>query len=350
MREIVRSGRRENFYVTDNSFIDHYARELQPTDIAVYHALERYMNYHTRSTWVGTAKIAEVLNISQRTVQRSLNTLADRKLIRIVRTPTMTTYFVMPVPPRAKAVAAPLFEAIEDEVLAGMHDATDACATPASHPASSASRGATLTSRYATRESRTGDTTDAAYKEEQNLLNDTLLNNTFDHEESFVKECSERVIKIFKLHSSRITAVKAAVKAEVDHLEVPLDADAVVHRIVTAANQDKRRGIPTEKFFDNLLARICAQDIIAALDLPATNALASTVAESVKAEAKYVGLSMEEVAARIRVAASEDRNKGLHIDKFYFENMKWRSGNGRSKQSSQDRLRQELDILHSHSS
>ena len=44
MREIVRSGRRENYYVTDNSFIDHYAREMQPVDIAVYHALERYAN------------------------------------------------------------------------------------------------------------------------------------------------------------------------------------------------------------------------------------------------------------------------------------------------------------------
>src|ERR1700733_4069986 len=100
MRETVRSGRRENFYITDNSFIDHYARKLQPTDIAVYHALERYMNCQTRSTWVGTARIAEVLNVSQRTVQRSLKTLEDLKLVRILRTPTLTTYFIVPVPPR----------------------------------------------------------------------------------------------------------------------------------------------------------------------------------------------------------------------------------------------------------
>jgi len=115
MREIVRSGRRENYYVTDNSFIDHYAREMQPVDIAVYHALERYANCHTRSTWVGTAKIAEVLNVSQRTVQRSLKVLEDHKLIRIVQTSTLKMYFIVPVPPRAKMAAIPLFDRIEEE-------------------------------------------------------------------------------------------------------------------------------------------------------------------------------------------------------------------------------------------
>ena len=60
--------------------------------IAVYHVLERHMNFETKSTWVGTAKVAELLNTSQRTVQRTLNLLQDLKLIRIIRTATMTTY------------------------------------------------------------------------------------------------------------------------------------------------------------------------------------------------------------------------------------------------------------------
>src|SRR5450432_1453908 len=32
MREAIRSGRRENYYATDNSFIDHYAKEMQHVD------------------------------------------------------------------------------------------------------------------------------------------------------------------------------------------------------------------------------------------------------------------------------------------------------------------------------
>ena len=108
IRETVRSGRRENFYITDNSFIDHYARELQPTDIAVYHALERYADWRKeRSTYVGTATVAKVLNVSQRTVQRSLKALEGLKLIRIVQTDTTKTYFIVPVPARTKASATP---------------------------------------------------------------------------------------------------------------------------------------------------------------------------------------------------------------------------------------------------
>ncbi|MGB9489375.1 MAG: helix-turn-helix domain-containing protein, partial [Terriglobales bacterium] len=102
MREAVRSGRRANFYITENSFIDHYAREVGPVGIAVYHVLERHMNCETRSTWIGTAKMADLLNLSQRTIQRTLKTLEDLKLIRILRTEKLTTYVIVPVPPRAK--------------------------------------------------------------------------------------------------------------------------------------------------------------------------------------------------------------------------------------------------------
>ena len=173
-REAIRSGRRENFYATDNSFIDHYAREMQPTDIAVYHALERYMDWHKRSTWVGTAKIAEVLSLSQRTVQRSLRVLEDLKLIRIVRTSTMTTYFIMPVPPKGKSAATPLFDAIEEEDLVN-DDMYVAVTTSPSRAASSLSRNASMVSRH-------DDACDALYKEERELLNETQKLNFSNQE------------------------------------------------------------------------------------------------------------------------------------------------------------------------
>src|SRR5271165_5854112 len=115
MREIVRSGRKANFYITENSFIDDYAREVGLGGIAVYHVLERYSNCETRSTWIGTAKMAKLLDLSQRSIQRHLKKLDDLRLIRIVRTETLTTYFVVPVPPRQKSTATPLFDHALDQ-------------------------------------------------------------------------------------------------------------------------------------------------------------------------------------------------------------------------------------------
>src|SRR5438045_6655909 len=115
MREAVRSGRRANFYMTENSFIDHYAREVKPLGVAVYDVLVRHANCDTRSTYIGTARIANLLGYSQRHVQRALNTLTDLKLIRVLETEDRKTYIVVPVPPRAKAGTTPLFDAVPDE-------------------------------------------------------------------------------------------------------------------------------------------------------------------------------------------------------------------------------------------
>src|SRR5262249_33671891 len=153
------------------AFIDHYARAMQPVDVAVYHALERYANCHTRSTWVGTAKIAEVLNVSQRTVQRSLRALEDLKLIRIVQTSTVKMYYIVPVPPPSKTNSAPLFDAIADSDLAAEADADVAWSSAVSHLPSSVSCIATFPSRASSGLSLSHDTPDDPYKEEQDLLN-----------------------------------------------------------------------------------------------------------------------------------------------------------------------------------
>jgi len=245
MSESVRSGRKANFYITENSFIDNYAREAGPFGIALYHVLERYMNCETRSTWVGTAKMADILSVSQRTVQRHLKTLEDLKLIRILRSETRTIYIVMPVPPRTKAAPTiPLFDAITDEDVIQVGDTSDAWATPVSHKA-------TPVTPTATSVSHTSDTSDAPYKEEQDLFNKT---------------------------------------------------------------NEQRSHAP----------RKSAERIIAMLGLPVTTSNLSMVEAAVVAEATYTGVSLEEAAQLIANAAIEDRNRGMPINKFYFEDVKWR--------------------------
>jgi hypothetical protein len=43
------------------------------------------------------------------------------------------------------------------------------------------------------------------------------------------------------------------------------------------------------------------------------------------ADERYTGQSLQEVANRITQSAMEDRKNGVPINKFYFEDAKWRS-------------------------
>jgi DNA-binding MarR family transcriptional regulator len=262
MKETVRSGRRANFYITDNSFIDNYGREAGPFGIALYHVLERYMNCETRSTWVGTAKMADILNVSQRTVQRHLKTLEDLKLIRILRTETRTIYVVMPVPPRAKTPQTiPLFDAITEEDIFRVGDDSVAWATPESHKATTLSQVPPTVSRFS-------DTSVTPYKEEQNLSN-----KTYEQEPHSPRKSAER--------------------------------------------------------------------IIAMLGLPVTLSNLNMVEAAVVAEVNYTGISVQEAAKLITNAAIEDRNRGITINKFYFEDVKWRQekrSNVRASKAEQRKL------------
>ncbi|HWF92666.1 MAG TPA: hypothetical protein VN684_10310, partial [Terriglobales bacterium] len=62
---------------------------------------------------------------------------------------------------------------------------------------------------------------------------------------------------------------------------------------------------------------------------------------------KYTGLSAEAAGASIAEAASEDRRKGIGIDKFYFEDAKWRS-HGRTGKGQQqfERIKRARDEAH----
>jgi len=332
VRESVRSGRRENFYTTDNSFIDHYARKLQATDIAVYHTLERYANCHTRSTWVGTAKIAEVLNVSQRTVQRSLKALEELKLIRIVQTSTVKMYFVLPVPPRPKAASTPLFDKIEDEEFL-LDDVSVAIATRESESWSRVSPAAPRASSNATAVAHCSDINDGAYKEEQDSLNKTqeqdLFNKGAKPATVNLEKTAQRILDVLGLPGTSMSAAIAAVEAKTRNSN--LSEDGLLQELFTAANHARRRGVEADKFIDDFLAEHSAGQIVEALHLPATNSLVVTVKAAVKAEASYTKRKIEEVQDLITNAAIDDRQRGITIDRFYFENVKWRSNASTSK-------------------
>ena len=182
MREFFRSGRRANFYITENSFIDHYAGDVGTTGVAVYHVLQRHANYETHSTWIGTAKMAKLLNLDQRTIQRTIRKLESLRLIRIIRSENMTTFYIDPVPPRAKTTSTPLFDRIP-EPPTDQGDTDVVSTTPLSRPTTVMSPDTTVPSRHATFMPQVNDTHVAPYKEEQDLPNNTqeqdFLNKTF---------------------------------------------------------------------------------------------------------------------------------------------------------------------------
>jgi hypothetical protein len=323
MRENIRSGRKANFYITENSFIDNYAKAVGPMCAVIYNVLERYMNSETRSTWVGTAKIAEVVGATQRTVQRNLKTLEEFKLIKVLRTASATTYVVLPVPTRPKEATIPLFDAVEDQDVLWQGDTTVAQATHASFATTEQSSNATAGSRV-------GDTDDTPNKEEQNLLNKSI-----EQEKNEIKKSAQRIVNILRLPNTFLSAAAAAVGAKAK--QTNLSMDGIVQRLTTDANLAERKGVSNHKFLEDFLAQTYAQQILDDLSLPLTNSLIATVTAAVKAEAKDIGLPVEEAALRITSAAKEDRLRGMPIDRFYFENVKWRS-NARVSKAEQRKL------------
>ena len=332
MREAVRSGRRANFYITENSFIDHYAREVGTTGVAVYHVLERHANCETRSTWIGTAKMAELLDLDQRTIQRTIKKLESLRLIRIVRSANLTTFYIVPVPPRTRTSSTPLF----DEMLGPVQhedDADVAGTTPMSRDATFLSPNTTSVSQRATPMSQGNDIPVAAYKEEQNLSNKTseqdFFYKTFENTGAEIHEAANRILNILRLQDTFKHAAIAAIELELRESEQSIDA--VVTKVWQKATNADHNHVPRGKFIEDYLGKRLAEIVVDQTNLPHTNNLILTVTAALKAEAKDLGLSLEETAARITTAAGEDRRKGMAIDRFYFENCKWRSNGGVSK-------------------
>lgn len=337
MKEAVRSGRRANFFITENSFIDHYARDVKPLGIAVYHVLERHANYDTRSTWISTKKMAELLGYSQRQIQRTLKTLQDFRLIRILETEDRITYVVDPVPPRSKRATTPLFDHIIDLPSSNGDDDDDAqptpmslFATPQSDTSTRMSYTSTSVSQPASRVSQRSDIHGTAHKEEQDLLNKTqeqdLFNKSFENYDPAIDEAAHRIINTLGLPNRFFDAARSAV--ELQARGTKLSIDEIVQNIWVKAT---RRGRSRESYLEDCLAEILAEQVLAEINLPPTNNLIGIVTAALKVEAKDRELGLEETAALITTSAIEDRRRGIEINRFYFENCKWRSNAGVSK-------------------
>lgn len=148
-------------------------------------------------------------------------------------------------------------------------------------------------------------------------------------------EPAKRILNILGLSEAFLSAATAAV--ETIREETDLSEDGIVRHIVTEANLIRRSGVPNEKFLDDFLARRSAQKMLDTLNLPISKSSITRTAAVVKAEAKDTGLTLQEAAHRIAQAACEDRRRGVRIDMFYFEDVKWRS-NERTGKAEQRKL------------
>jgi len=160
--------------------------------------------------------------------------------------------------------------------------------------------------------------------EKQNSSDSTVEQRQFE-----IKESARRILNIMGLPDTLLAAAIAAVEAEVK--QTKLSMDGVVQRIVTAANLAERRNVSRDEFLEDFLARTCARRILESVNLPINNNFIFRVTAVVKAEAKDTGLSLQDVACRISQAAFEDRRKGMKVDIFYFEDVRWRSSAGANK-------------------
>lgn len=77
----------------------------------------------------------------------------------------------------------------------------------------------------------------------------------------------------------------------------------------------------------------CARRLMEILNLAQTAGFLKTIEAAVIAEAGYLGMSPADAAQQIATHAMEHRRKGLALDKWYFEETKWRNGNGKQQAS-----------------
>jgi urease gamma subunit len=340
MREAVRSGRRANFFITENRFIDCYARKVGGNGVAVYSILQRCANSATRETWIGADKMAEVLDMDRSTVYRYLKQLEDLRLIKTLRTREKTIYVVLPVPPPpSEAGPTPLFDAIEVETR-GETEVEIRAQNSSLGPVAPLQMNLTSATDFRVRDSSvavlqhpvssarpTSRTGANRNKEEQDPLNKTqeqeFKNKSLEWGAPEIHEAAQRILNILKLSDSSLNAAMAAV--ELKARGTKLSPDDIVTDIWNKARQAERRSGSCESYLKDCLAETLAERILDEINLPPTSNVIAIVAAAIKAEAKDRKLDLEETAALITTSAIEDRRRGTEINRFYFENCKWRS-------------------------
>jgi hypothetical protein len=251
--ETVRSGRHANFFILENSIVDDWAGVLGPISIAVYCCLWRHAD-RADSTFIGTSKLAVKLKLSPRAMQRALKTLADHKLIRIVRTarPVRRTVFhMLPVPSPAKGPSPmPLFDSVPDSA-----SSPDAQSGANRRRKAGDCTGARV-GGLATAQSRGGDCTGAALLMEQDPFNKrgeqkppSRVDDQNGKPPEDVPDLARKVIKFLSLTKTSpvILAIEAAIPAEADfrgcsNVEA---SEAIAH----AALDDRRQGIAINSWY-----------------------------------------------------------------------------------------------------
>jgi len=351
MREGVRSGRREGFFTTDNRFIDWYAKKVGGSGVAVYSILQRCANSKTKTTWISAGKMAKVLAIDKSTVYRKLKELEDLRLIRTLRTREKTIYHVLEVPPPLPEMGpTPLFDNIDlnspdQDSIWPPFAPTQTGSTSESDSQQRNSPIADVQQSVAPVQPvrRAGETRN---KEEQDLFNKTkeqdLFNKTFEEDRSEILKAAQRLIQILGL-PNQLNAAAAAIEIKTRGAE--LSIDEVLREIWTEATQ--RSGKSRENFLADFLAQTLAERILDEINLPPAKHVVTAVIAALKAEAKDRELGLEETAALITTAAIEDRRRGIEVNRFYFENCKWRNGGRTGKGQQQfDRIKRARDEAH----
>lgn len=80
----VRDFRKKNFYMTDDAFLNGFAREMDRSEILVYSALCRHANV-SQMSFPGIAYMAKKLDLSEMTIKRSIKSLERRNMIAVIR-------------------------------------------------------------------------------------------------------------------------------------------------------------------------------------------------------------------------------------------------------------------------
>lgn len=79
-----------------------------------------------------------------------------------------------------------------------------------------------------------------------------------------------------------------------------------------------------------------AAKLLEMIGMPQTTSNSRTAAEAIRSEAQFTGRTMEAVCETMAAKIRDDRDEGIPIDKFYFEDAKWRR-NGKPNRHEQQR-------------
>jgi hypothetical protein len=76
-----------------------------------------------------------------------------------------------------------------------------------------------------------------------------------------------------------------------------------------------------------------ARKMVEILAMPETTANLRAIEAAITAESSFTGMSLEDTSQALATAAMNARRQGVELNKFWFEDTKWRNGNGKRASS-----------------